>query len=106
MSGLFRLFPSVLLLSFFVADTALCQNQASCPVLATLATSKRPWPDGRVLRMTGPALQKVDSETGADHLRVIAEEVSRVAELCIGQGNPTRFRGVRMGLGGYYEGCF
>jgi hypothetical protein len=31
------------------------------------------------------------SETGSDHLHVIAEEVSRVAELCIGQGNPTRF---------------
>ena len=25
------------------------------------------------------------SETGSDHLHVIAEEVSRVAELCIGQ---------------------
>jgi len=25
------------------------------------------------------------SETGSDHLPVIAEEVSRVAELCIGQ---------------------
>jgi len=25
------------------------------------------------------------SETGSDHLQVIAEEVSRVAELCIGQ---------------------
>jgi hypothetical protein len=46
MSRFFRLFSSVLLLSFFVADAALCQSQASCPVLATLATSKRPWPDG------------------------------------------------------------
>jgi hypothetical protein len=27
-----------------------------------------------------------------------AEEVSRVAELCIGQGNPTRFRGIRVGV--------
>ena len=59
----------------------------------------------RVLRMTGPALQKAEkrsgvvlSETGSDHLHVIAEEVSRVAELCIGQGNPTRFRGVRVGF--------
>jgi hypothetical protein len=38
------------------------------------------------------------SETGPDHLHVIAEEVSRVAELCIAQGNPTRFRGVRVGF--------
>ena len=38
------------------------------------------------------------SETGSDHLHVIADEVSRVAVLCIGQGNPTRFRGVRGGL--------
>ena len=28
------------------------------------------------------------SETGSDHLHVIADEVSRVAVLCIGQGNP------------------
>ena len=32
------------------------------------------------------------SETGPEHLHVIAEEVSRVAELCIGQGNLTGFR--------------
>ena len=38
------------------------------------------------------------SETGSDHLHVIADEVSRVAVLCIGQGNPTRFRGVRVGF--------
>jgi hypothetical protein len=37
-------------------------------------------------------------DAGSDHLPVIAEEVSRVAELCIGQGNPTRFRGVRVGF--------
>jgi hypothetical protein len=37
-------------------------------------------------------------DAGSDHLPVIAEEVSRVAELCIGQGNPTRFRGVRGGV--------
>jgi hypothetical protein len=30
MSGFFRLFSSVLLLSSFVADTAWCQNQAGC----------------------------------------------------------------------------
>jgi hypothetical protein len=28
-------------------------------------------------------------ETGSDHLHVIAEEVSRVAELCIGQDTGT-----------------
>ena len=38
-----------------------------------------------------PPIALVLSETGSDHLHVIAEEVSRVAELCIGQGNPTRF---------------
>jgi putative ABC transport system permease protein len=31
------------------------------------------------------------TETGSGHLHVIAEEVGRVAELCIGQGNLTRF---------------
>jgi hypothetical protein len=31
------------------------------------------------------------SETASVPLHVIAEEVSRVAELCVGQGNPTRF---------------
>jgi len=46
----------------------------------------------RDLRMTRPALQKAEersgvilSETGSDHLHVITEEVSRVAELCITQ---------------------
>jgi len=50
----------------------------------------------RVLRMTGPALQKAQersgvvlSDTGSDHLHVIAEEVSRVAELCITQNMGT-----------------
>jgi hypothetical protein len=37
------------------------------------------------------------SETGSDHLWSLPKEVSRVAELCVGQGNPTRFRGVRVG---------
>jgi hypothetical protein len=32
----------------------------------------------------------VHVETGSDHLHVIAEEVSRVAELCIGQVMGTR----------------
>ena len=36
------------------------------------------------------------SETGSDHLWSLPKEVSRVAELCVGQGNPTRFRGVRV----------
>ena len=46
----------------------------------------------RVLSMTGQALEKAEkrsgvvlSETGSEHLHVIAEEVSRVAALCIGQ---------------------
>jgi hypothetical protein len=59
----------------------------------------------RVLSMVGPPLQKAEkrsgavlSETGSPHLHVIAEEVSRVAELCIWQHNPTRFRGVRVGF--------
>jgi hypothetical protein len=59
----------------------------------------------RVLRMIGPALRKAEkrsgvllSESGSVHLHVIVKEVSRVAELCIGQGNPTRFRGVRVGF--------
>jgi len=38
------------------------------------------------------------SETGSPHRQVIAEGVSRVAVLSIGQGNPTRFRGVRVGF--------
>jgi hypothetical protein len=46
MTKFYRLCPIVLLFGLFVADTAWCQSQASCPVLATLATSKRPWPDG------------------------------------------------------------
>ncbi len=33
-------------------------------------------------------------------------EVSRVAELCIGQGNPTRFRGVRVGGVAIKTGAF
>ena len=32
-----------------------------------------------------PRLCLFPSETGSDHLHVIAEEASRVAELCIGQ---------------------
>jgi hypothetical protein len=40
---------------------------------------------------TGPTLWIVLTETGSVHRHVIAEEVSRVAELCVGQGNPTRF---------------
>jgi hypothetical protein len=51
---------------------------------------------GRVLSMIGPALRKAEqrsgvvlSETVSDHLDVIAEEVSRVAELCIGQNRET-----------------
>jgi hypothetical protein len=50
----------------------------------------------RDLRMTRPALQKAEersgvilSETGSDHLHVITEEVSRVAELCITQNMGT-----------------
>ncbi len=46
------------------------------------------------------------SETGPDHLHVIAEEVSRVAELCIVQGNPTlNSYETGWGLCGYYDGC-
>jgi hypothetical protein len=42
------------------------------------------------------------SETGSEHLHVIAEEVSRVAELCIGQdmgtmGTATAFMQVEAG---------
>ncbi len=34
---------------------------------------------------TRPTIWAVLSETGSNHLHVIAEEVSRVAELCIGR---------------------
>ena len=45
------------------------------------------------------------SETGSDHLHVIAEEVSRVAELCIGQdmGNDEHGHGIH-GDGGRQRG--
>jgi hypothetical protein len=59
----------------------------------------------RVLSMVGPALQKAEKrsgavlrETGSDHLLAIAEEVSRVAELCIGQHNPPGFVAFGWGL--------
>ncbi len=46
MTQLFRFISAVILFGLFASDAAWCQSQASCPVLATLASSKLPWEKG------------------------------------------------------------
>jgi hypothetical protein len=45
----FKLFTTVLLFGLFMPEAALCQSQASCPVLASLASSKLSSSDGEHL---------------------------------------------------------
>src|SRR5271165_4862951 len=45
----FKLLATILLFGLFMPEAASCQSQATCPVLASLASSKLPSPDGEQL---------------------------------------------------------